>query len=159
MRWRISLILFISLVALLACNFGVTPAAQVTFTSPAATSAPQPTPTASLPPPDRRPLFERVGAVPITLLTPEEGVGQHPKFEWQPVQGATRYVLLLITTDDKPYWAWEGTETAVYLGGGSEPPPADSIGPILLRPMKWYVLALDANGKLIGYSEPRPIAP
>ncbi len=77
----------------------------------------------------------------------------------QMLDDATRYTLLLLETDGKPYWAWEGAETSVYLGGGSEPPPEDSAGPILLRPMQWYVLAFDADGKIIAYSEKQPIAP
>lgn len=161
MHWRIILLLFTSLMTLLACNLGITPPAQVSATDTAhpPTSAPQSTPTTHLPTPAPILPFERTGAMAITLLTPQEGVGTHPKFEWQPAPGAARYTLLLTTADNQPYWAWEGSETFVYLGGDSKPPPEDSPGPILLRPMQWQVLAFDAEGKLIGYSEIRPIAP
>jgi hypothetical protein len=161
------LFIVIALAATLGCNLPslagqqpaiATPASPQTAAPAAHSPAPPASPT-SAPTPNLSRLLERIGAARIALLTPTEGVGAHPRFEWQPVPGAARYTLLLLDAEGRPYWAWEGAETAVYLGGGSQPPPEDSAGPILLRPMQWYVLAFDAEGKIIGYSEKRPIAP
>ena len=123
--------------------------------APAATATVAPTAPASTMLTD---LLRRVVKQEIVLLTPTQAAGRHPKFEWQPVAEAVRYSVVVLA-DGKPYWAWEGSETLVYLGGGHKPPPADRIGPMLIRPMEWYVTAFDAQGKIIAYSKRRPIAP
>ena len=117
--------------------------------APAATATVAPTASASTMLTD---LLRRVVKQEIVLLTPTQAAGRHPKFEWQPVAEAVRYSVVVLA-DGKPYWAWEGSETLVYLGGGHKPPPADRIGPMLIRPMEWYVTAFDAQGKIIAYSK------
>lgn len=104
-------------------------------------------------------LFERLNLAPIELLTPTENAGHYPKFEWRPVPGASRYLLLLMDDNGRAYWAWEGSKTAVFLGGSEEAPAEDRVGPILLRPMRWMVVAFNAAGKPIASSPIRPIAP
>jgi len=123
--------------------------------APAATATVAPTASASTMLTD---LLRRVVKQEIVLLTPTQAAGRHPKFEWQPVAEAVRYSVV-VRADGKPYWAWEGSETLVYLGGAHKPPPADRICPMLIRPMEWYVTAFDAQGKIIAYSKRRPIAP
>lgn len=114
--------------------------------------------------PATEPIPEMLIALPglseIVLLTPAEGVGLKPGFEWQTVNGAVRYALLVYHPNGQPYWAWEGSGTSVYLGGGdSQAPPEDSAGPILLDGMSWGVMAFDAADLLIASSAMRPISP
>jgi hypothetical protein len=105
------------------------------------------------------PVISRPGVSLIQQLTAAEDVGAQPLFEWQAVEDAARYVLLVIDTDGRAYWSWEGAETAVYLGGGTDVPPEDSAGPKLLRPMTWMVFAFDEAESLIGVSASSPITP
>jgi hypothetical protein len=99
------------------------------------------------------------GLESIELLTPTQGAGTKPLFEWSPVEGAARYALLVYFPDGEPYWAWTGAETSVYLGGGHEAPPEDAAGPSLVEGMSWAVLAFDGENNLIASSATRPIAP
>jgi hypothetical protein len=95
----------------------------------------------------------------ITLTTPQEGVGVKPQFAWEPLDGATWYTLVLYTADREPYWAWEGADTSIYLGGNDTPPSEDSAGPVLSADMSWAVMAFDGDDRLIGSSVLRPISP
>lgn len=99
------------------------------------------------------------GVDEVTLTTPQEGVGVKPRFAWQPLDGAERYMLVVYAPDRRSYWAWAGEETSVYLGGGDTPPPDDSAGPVLVPGMWWAVMAFDADGVLIGSSAVQPISP
>ena len=95
----------------------------------------------------------------IGLLTPEQGVGPLPRFEWTPVTGAARYLLFVFDTSGQMYWGWEGTATSVYLGGLDRPPTPGRMGPTLDAPMSWAVVAYDAGGHLVASSPRRPIVP
>jgi hypothetical protein len=70
-----------------------------------------------------------------------------------------QYTLVLYTTDRKPYWAWDGTASSVYLGGSDTAPRDDSAGPVLSTGMSWAVMAFDGDDQLIGCSVLRPISP
>jgi hypothetical protein len=105
------------------------------------------------------PLLAWADSAEIVQLTPTEGAGAFPLFEWEAVDGAVTYVLLVFDTENgSAYWAWEGEATSIYLGG-AEVPLEDASGPVLLRPMSWSVLAFDAEGALVGVSAVRAIAP
>jgi hypothetical protein len=94
------------------------------------------------------------------LLAPATtGAGDRPAFSWEAVDGATSYALAVVTTADEPLWAWQGTATAVILGGWSTPPPAEAFGPLLLGDSGWFVVAFDASGLPIANSVIRPVAP
>lgn len=99
------------------------------------------------------------GVAEIVLTTPSEGVGQRPLFEWQPVDGTIRYALVVYNAKGKAYWAWEGKETSVYLGGGQTRPPDESVGPVLQEGMSWSVMAFGADERLIATSNVSPISP
>jgi len=99
------------------------------------------------------------GVASIDLLTLASGAGEKPLFEWTPVEGATRYSLILQFPDGRPYWAWSGDANSVYLGGLDTAPPADAAGPILLEGMTWAVFAFDAEGNMIGSSAVQAISP
>ena len=100
-----------------------------------------------------------IGGTPIEQLTPDQGVGTYPLFEWTAVPGAARYLLFVFDADGVMFWAWEGTATSVYLGGLDQPPTPGGMGPALDVPMSWAVIAFDAGGNLVAGSPTRPIAP
>ena len=95
----------------------------------------------------------------IDLITAKSDVGLFPFFEWEPVESAIRYNLLLIDKEGRAYWAWEGSENSIYLGGYYESPAHDSSGPILYEKMSWYILAFDSNNQLIASSVRQEISP
>jgi hypothetical protein len=103
--------------------------------------------------------FLLIGGTAIEQLTPEQGVGAYPLFEWTAVQGAARYMLFVFDTNGVMFWGWEGTATSVYLGGLDQPPTPGSMGPALDGPMSWAVIAYDAGGSLIASSAKRPVSP
>jgi hypothetical protein len=152
-------------ITVLILALGVAACAQ----SPTATTAPPdvqvteaatpaPDATTAPPTPTTGPVIGVQGVTTIVQLTPTEGVGLHPLFEWEAVPGAVLYSLTLHTADDRPYWAWEGTETSIYLGGAVQLAD-DSVGPRLYEPMTWTVFAFDADGMIVGSSPARPVAP
>ncbi len=99
------------------------------------------------------------GGTEITLLTPESGNGAYPVFAWETVDGADVYLLFLLEEDGGGYWAWEGADTEVILGGFDEIPAPGVDGPILLEPMQWAVVALSADEHFVASSVLRPVAP
>jgi hypothetical protein len=124
-------------------------------TNPTESDAPSPSATLS-----SEPVIAAKGIVAINQQTPTENVGAFPLFQWEAVPDAVHYMLVVKTAEGRPYWAWEGVETSVYLGGGDTPPPEDSLGPRLFEPlMTWTVFAFAADDTLIGSSPARPISP
>lgn len=128
----------------------------VTPTEPAPTAEPAPTVEPTQP---ARLLIDLSGVDEITLNTPQKGAGVKPQFAWQPLDGAVRYTVVLYTADRKPYWAWDGTATSIYLGGSDTAPRDDSAGPVLSAGMLWAVMAFNGDDRLIGSSALRPISP
>ena len=104
-------------------------------------------------------LLPGVDVPEIELLTPTEGAGLKPKFEWKAVDGATVYSLVLKNADGRTYWAWMGKTTYIYLGSSLTPPPEDSAGPVLQPDMLWAVAAYDAEHHLLATSSYRSISP
>ncbi len=109
--------------------------------------------------PDSQPYLPFSGLTSIELLTPANGAGEKPLFEWAAVEGAARYSLILQFTDGQPYWAWSGSQTSVYLGGTHSPPAAEAAGPALQPGMAWAVLAFDAQQNIIAASQLQAISP
>jgi hypothetical protein len=105
------------------------------------------------------PVLDIAGVGEVELLTPAEGVGIKPLFEWAAVEGVQRYLLILRDANGETYWAWNGSATSIYLGGVSEQPSDDAEGPRLEAGMAWAVFALDSEGEVIASSELRPISP
>ena len=104
-------------------------------------------------------LVNAPGVAAITLTTPETGAGLKPLLSWEPLPGAAEYQVSVYTSEQVPYWAWSGSGSSVYLGGGDTPPPEESAGPTLSLGMWWAVLAFDADGRLSGSSALGPISP
>lgn len=99
------------------------------------------------------------GGVPIVQTTPESGNGTHPVFAWEPVDGATRYMLFVMDAEGYGYWSWEGSTTNVILGGFDTPPSDTAEGPRLTGPLQWAVVALDADDSFIASSPLRSVVP
>lgn len=94
----------------------------------------------------------------IDLLTPESGEGIRPEFSWEPIDRAFFYNVVLLDPAGRGYWGWEGTTTAVHLGG--EPAIKDGLsGPSVIDGMTWQVAAYDDDFNLIALSHRKPIAP
>ncbi len=95
----------------------------------------------------------------VQLVAPEEqGAGETPTFEWEPVEGASTYRLVVLNAEGQATWAWEGAETSVPLGGVADRPEG-SEGPVLTPGSSWSVAALDAEGHVLAASELRPVSP
>ena len=94
----------------------------------------------------------------IDLLTPETGGGARPELTWEPVDHAFFYNVVLLDPTGRGYWGWEGTTTAVHVGG--EPVIKEGLsGPSVIDGMNWQVAAYDSDLNLIALSHKQPIAP
>lgn len=89
-------------------------------------------------------------ALPV-LETQPTAEGPRPLLEWEPVEGAASYTLVVLGSDGTPYWAWSGAEASVHLGGFDDP---DAVGPWVHEPMTWTVAALDGAGQPLALSDP-----
>ena len=105
------------------------------------------------------PFLNVPGIGQVILLTDVQGGGEFPLFAWEPVSGAERYQLVVFDEAGEPYWAWEGAQTQVYMGGAESQPPADSSGPVISAGYTWAVVSYDASGQVLASSELRPISP
>ena len=105
------------------------------------------------------PFLNIPGIGQVSLLTDVQGGGEFPLFVWEPVSGADRYQLVVFDETGEPYWAWEGIQTQVYMGGSENPPPADSSSPAVSMGYTWAVVAYDASGQILASSALQPISP
>jgi hypothetical protein len=95
----------------------------------------------------------------VKLLTDLKGAGAKPLFQWEAIPAADRYQLIVFDEAGDPYWAWEGTQTQIYMGGTQSQPPDDSSGPSIGSGYTWAVMAYSSDGKLLAVSEVRKISP
>lgn len=109
--------------------------------------------------PPGEPFLDVPGISQVSLLTDIQGGEEMPLFAWEPVTGAERYQLVVFDEAGEPYWAWEGVQTQVYMGGAESQPPADSDGPVVSAGYTWAVVAYAANGQILASSELRSISP
>lgn len=101
------------------------------------------------------------GAVEATVelkAPPEEGAGEVPTFEWEPVDGAVAYRMVVLDAGGQAVWAWEGPDTSVSLGGVPDRPEGAE-GPVLTPGSTWSVAALDERGHVVAASPARPASP
>ena len=104
--------------------------------------------------------FLRVpGIERVNLLTDVQGGGEKPLLAWESIPGADRYQLIVFDEAGEPYWAWQGSQTQVYMGGSESQPPADSSGPAVGAGYRWAVVAYDAKEEIVASSELKPISP
>jgi len=99
-----------------------------------------------------------LGAEIVQIGPPAEGAGEVPVFEWEPLAGATTYILAVRGAAGSAIWAWEGAETRVTLGGVDGRSTGEP-GPVLEPGSSWTVAALDAEGHAIAISASRPVSP
>jgi hypothetical protein len=104
-------------------------------------------------------LLQFPDVIEMELLTAASGGGERPLLEWEPVEGADSYGLVLFDPEGEPYWAWLGYDTSIYVTGLSEPPPVNSEGPIVVPCMTWTTTAYDSSGEPIAAGGPRSISP
>ncbi len=105
------------------------------------------------------PIGEGAVAAAVELTAPpEEGAGETPTFEWEPVDGATAYRLVVLDAEGRAVWAWEGPATSVALGGVPDRPEGGE-GPVLTPSSTWSVAALDADGHVVAASPVRSASP
>lgn len=149
-QMRISMVLIGVIIISMACSAPTSEMPPVTATTPPASVTQQS---------QSKPLISGTGIETIELLTDTQGVGTKPLFEWKAVSGAARYELIVYDAAGAPYWAWDGTQTKVYLGGGNTQPPADSAGPSVTAGYSWSVVAFNDNDKVVAASDARPVSP
>lgn len=80
--------------------------------------------------------------------------GDGPVFSWQPVNGAAQYIVSVTSPDGPILWTWTGADTTVTYGDTAiegVPGSADD-GWSIPAPSRytWTVVALDAEGKIVG---------
>lgn len=99
------------------------------------------------------------GLTEVTLLGPEPtDVGAVPRFSWDPVDGAAMYRLSVLGTAG-PIWAWQGSDTTVWLGAVESEPSPGAGGVRLVEPGYWSVAAIDTTGAVLALSGLRTISP
>ncbi len=77
------------------------------------------------------------------LIDIEAQAGQssgRPQLAWSAVEGVDHYGVYVNASSGQIYWAWQGYETSVALGGNI----GDAAGPSASEGMTWAVVAYDA---------------
>ncbi|MHB0915526.1 MAG: hypothetical protein ACYC4M_07585 [Thermoleophilia bacterium] len=96
----------------------------------------------------------------INLVSPDvSGAGEVPAFEWEAIEGADRYRLVVLDGGGAMLWAWNGADTRVNLGGVPDERPEQTPGPVITDGSQWSVVAFDAEGTPLAVSELRPVSP
>ncbi len=106
--------------------------------------------------PQAEPLL--TGANPVIQITPIGGVGLRPTLDWEAIEGAGTYFLVVKDEEGAAYWAWEGSETSIPLGGAEFPQDYGN-GPTIGPGYLWSVSAYAADGTILAISGDRPISP
>jgi hypothetical protein len=99
-----------------------------------------------------------LGVPTIEQLTAVAGGGTRPLLEWTALEGTDRYFVFVSAPSGDIYWAWRTRDTAVPVGGLPQL-DEDAAGPAVSDGMSWVVLAMDADGNVVGISPRRPISP
>ena len=107
--------------------------------------------------PSGLPLVEGLAVINV-LGPPESGAGEVPLFRWEPVAGASRY-LVAVLGPDGPLWGWQGEETEIYLGGLPFERPPGIAGPVIVAGTCWSVMVRDDEGHVMAVSEFLPVSP
>lgn len=123
-----------------------TSATTETETAPVETTGTAPVETTEAPASDT-PWLATIG-----IVSAASGGGPQPVLEWEAVEGASSYDVVLDDADGAPYWAWSGSDTRVQVGDGA-------IDPSVTDGMTWSVSAYDADGALLAGSAGLAIGP
>jgi hypothetical protein len=118
--------------------------------TPTATATPTPTPT---PMPTPRTL-QQILAGGITQVSSTAATGSPPIFSWQPVTGASQYVVTVTSAQDgSVLWTWSGNSNSVSFGDTAidgMPGSGNDAWSIDAGSYRWSVLALDGQGQIVG---------
>ena len=98
------------------------------------------------------------GANPVIQITPTEGVGLRPMLSWEAIEDAGSYFLVVKDDAGAGYWAWEGSETSIPLGGAAFPDDIGN-GPTIAAGYTWSVSAYAADGTILAISGDRSLSP
>ena len=90
------------------------------------------------------------------LATEPTDAGPRPLLTWASVTGAATYDLVVLDAEGRPYWAWTGEDTSVFLGGVENP---EAVGAWVFEPLTWIVTARDATGQPLALSEEAELLP
>lgn len=131
-------------------------ATTVASSSTTVPSATQQAPTTTSLAPQAEPLL--AGANPVIQITPTEGVGLRPTLDWEAIEGADTYFLVVKDEAGTAYWAWEGSGTSIPLGG-AEFPDGYGNGPTIGPGYVWSVSAYAGDGTILAISGDRTISP
>lgn len=105
------------------------------------------------------PLLIFPGMLEMENLVPASGGGARPRLEWQAVESAVYYNIVVYEPDGTPYWAWRTKDTSVYVAGIDAPLPEEYEGPVIAVGMTWQVIAENEDQAPIAVGGPWPIAP
>ena len=98
--------------------------------------------------------------VAIDVVGPDEtGAGQVPQFEWEPVEDAAEYGVVVRDADGEAVWAWRGPTTEIWFGGLSQDRPAGMAGPVVTSGSTWIVAAYDEEGHVVAVGAERGLDP
>jgi hypothetical protein len=123
---------------------------------PESTESESPESTVADPPTD--PILAVPDAEVIAQTTPTSGGGTRPLLSWEPVDGATTYLVIVFADDEAPYWSTITERTETHVGGQAAIPEGID-GPEVSAGYSWAVYADDENGVPIASSSIRPISP
>jgi hypothetical protein len=117
-------------------------------------------PSATMPPEVAHsdPILAVPDAVVISQRTATSGGGTRPLLEWEPVEGASEYLVIVFADDAQPYWSTITDRTAVHVGGAAAIPQHND-GPQVADGYSWAVYADDDIGTPIASSPIRSISP
>ncbi len=116
--------------------------------APAALAAPSPS----------KHSFDPLELPDVATIKAKARSAERPRFVWPALADATEYALVVQNLKGRPYWAWRGPDTSVYLGGVDKP-SADAVGPRLTKPAQYQVVAYAADGSIVGASKWRIVEP
>jgi len=155
-RTRRVALIGIILIATACSNGAADVASESTTTTSQPTAEQSPTTTVSSADAQDEPLL--VGADPVIQITPTEGGGPRPILAWEGADGASSYFVVVKDDEGAAYWAWEGSETSIPLGG-AEFPQDHGNGPTIGPGYTWSVSAYAGDGTFLAISGDRPISP
>ena len=158
-HYRSYIVLFALFLAALGCGvFSQQENSSPTNTTDDAPTQPQVDEGTQVDEPQGEPFITGPNIANIKLLTDTQGVGEKPLLKWDAVENADYYQLVVFDEVGRPYWAWEGNTTQIYLGGTDVQPPENSSGPFISNGYSWAVVAYNAEGQVIASSAIRSIS-
>jgi hypothetical protein len=96
----------------------------------------------------------------IEVIGPSETEsGDVPHFEWEGIDGADEYAVVVRDADGASTWAWQGDAEDIWFGGLTRERPPGMAGPTVTAGSTWRVVAFDGDGHAVGISPERSLEP